>query len=312
MNSFIVSLNVVLPLFLLMLFGFVLRKYNYFDENSTKKINKLCFRFFLPIMLFSNIIESDLHQDFDTSTVFIAIAMSFVFVFITSICAALFEREKRKRASLAQGSFRNNYIMFGIPLMSSIFGPSKVGYISMLIACIIPLNNVLAVIQIKVLLGVSKGYRKVIKEVVTNPFVVAAIIGFSISLLHFDIPTSIKSVTSSISKMAGTLAFIVLGASLDFKSFAEYLKDVVIGSFIKLFVLPFITIFVLYFTNIRNEMLLALVIASATPAASASPIMASEMGADGVLAGHLVVVETALSVLSLFFWIFILKHLALI
>ena len=50
----------------------------------------------------------------------------------------------------------------------------------------------------------------------------------------------------------------------------------------------------------------------ATPAATASYPMASNMGGDGALAGEMVVLSTCLSVITIFLWVFFLKSQGII
>ena len=55
MENLILSANVVLPLFFLMVVGYVMRRCNIFDENTLKQMNKATFRVFLPCLIFYNV-----------------------------------------------------------------------------------------------------------------------------------------------------------------------------------------------------------------------------------------------------------------
>jgi len=55
MDNFILSFNVVMPLFLTMLFGYLLKLTHFLDDEFLAKLNRLSFNFFLPIMLFMNV-----------------------------------------------------------------------------------------------------------------------------------------------------------------------------------------------------------------------------------------------------------------
>jgi predicted permease len=307
-----VSFRVVAPLFLLMLTGYVLRRAKWLDEPTVQKMNKTSFRIFLPLMLFTNIINSSLETDFDIKIVLLAAGMSLFSSSYTALIAYIAEKDRPRRAALAQGMFRNNYILFGIPIMTSVFGEGAVGNITMLIACIIPINNILAVIEIQAFCGKSKGFGSIVKGVVTNPFVLAAASGFLVLMVDIKLPYVIDKAVSSLASIGNPLSLVLLGACLDFSQFKELRKDVVIAVAVKLMLVPLVAVCFFAAIGIRDEKLLALFIASATPAAASSHIMAGEMGADSNLAGHIVVFGTAFSVVTLFFWIFILKVLGLI
>ena len=55
MDQLIFSLNATVPLFLMMLLGFVLRQLGLFDDNFVKKLNTFNFKVTLPVILFTYI-----------------------------------------------------------------------------------------------------------------------------------------------------------------------------------------------------------------------------------------------------------------
>lgn len=312
MNNLLISLNVVAPLFLLMLLGFGMRRLSWLGAQTVAQMNRITFRVFLPTMLFINISTCDLQQDFHLPTILAAVGMSLFSALLAAFIAFLLEKDPARRASMAQGMFRNNYILFGIPIMTAVYGPSSTGYISMLLAFIIPLNNVLAVIEMQVIAGKSRSAGAVVKGVVTNPFVIAAVLGFVFLLCGIELPAAVSKAVNNVGSIANPLSLILLGASLEFGGIKGYARDILVGCGVKLILLPLLFVTILAACGVRGERLLVLFIASATPAAVSTQIMAREMGGDGNLAGHLVVFGTAFSVLTLFFWIFILNALHLL
>ena len=69
MESFIVCLNAVLPIFLLMAAGYAARCFHLLDRVDVAKINKLVFRTFLPVMVFNNIFCIVLRLNFSLSCI---------------------------------------------------------------------------------------------------------------------------------------------------------------------------------------------------------------------------------------------------
>ncbi len=74
MESFFVALNTVLPLFLLMVVGFITRVTGMFTEISTRQVNKVIFRVFLPVLVFCNIYQSDSFGDMRSALILFAVA----------------------------------------------------------------------------------------------------------------------------------------------------------------------------------------------------------------------------------------------
>lgn len=73
MENFLLSLNVVLPLFLEMALGYAIRCFRLVDEPTLRKMNNVVFRVFLPILLFYNVISTDIGTAFNGPLVLTAV-----------------------------------------------------------------------------------------------------------------------------------------------------------------------------------------------------------------------------------------------
>lgn len=60
MENLLVSFRVVLPLFIMMWLGYFLKKLRLYSDATLSEMNNVCFRVFLPILLFMNVYQSDL------------------------------------------------------------------------------------------------------------------------------------------------------------------------------------------------------------------------------------------------------------
>ena len=58
MQSFIIAVNAVLPIFLMLALGFSLKHLKLIDNEMITKVNKLVFKVFLPTLLFKNVYSS--------------------------------------------------------------------------------------------------------------------------------------------------------------------------------------------------------------------------------------------------------------
>ena len=55
MQEFLVTLNIMLPLLIMLGIGWLLRRIGWMTEPVTQGMNKLVFRLFLPVLLFNNV-----------------------------------------------------------------------------------------------------------------------------------------------------------------------------------------------------------------------------------------------------------------
>lgn len=69
MENLIFSLNATVPIFLLMVLGYLLKQLNVVDEPFVKTLNSFNYKITLPVLLFRDIAESDFYSVWDTSYV---------------------------------------------------------------------------------------------------------------------------------------------------------------------------------------------------------------------------------------------------
>ncbi len=297
LSGFMISLRCILPVVALILSGVILRRTGFITEPGAEQMNRLSFRLLLPAMLFRSVISADFGKDLDVRIVLIALGLSV----ISFAAALLLSRIKcgpsgPSRASMAQAILRNNCVVFGMSLISSMYGDQATGLFSMMLAFVLPLNNVLAVILLSILTDRGVKPLKVLKSIVTNPFVLAVAAGLLVQALGWKLPSSAETVMNNLAGAASAIALLGLGAGIHFENVdKKSWGNIAFGTVSRLIILPAICVPILLLLGMRGIPLTALFVLVATPTADSTYVMAKEMGADAKLAGHLVVFQTILS-----------------
>ena len=88
MTAFFVCLNAVVPIFLIMALGCLARHLGAIKREDVPKLNRLLFRYFMPVMLFYNIYTSDLSGAVQPKLLIFAAGRTLVFGWINSIIHA--------------------------------------------------------------------------------------------------------------------------------------------------------------------------------------------------------------------------------
>ena len=238
MDSLILSLEIVLPLFLLMAVGYVIKLTGLMNETSVKQTNKVIFKIFLPLLVFCNIYNTELSESFDSHLLLYAVA-GVAIQFVLSLClAVLTEKENSRRGVMLQGMFRSNFVLFGIPISTALFGETAAGLASILIAVIIPMYNVLAVVSLEIFNGKRPNVGKILVGIITNPLIIASAVGILFVALRIPLPTPIYDTVSDLGSIATPLAFVILGASFSFGDVGRYVKELFVVLSTKLLVFP--------------------------------------------------------------------------
>jgi len=309
LNNIILALNVVFPLLLMMSVGYFLRILKITDTPSLNVMNRIVFRVFLPLLLFLNIYSIKTDEIFNPNNSVLILLIVLCVLGITLLLHLLlpyFIKDRKKISVVIQGIFRSNLIIFGIPIAVSIYGENHIGVVSLLAAIVVPLYNVLAVIVLEYYReGVIK-FKAIILGVVKNPLVLASFIGFLFLILKLHIPGLILSPLNSMSKVATPLAFVVLGGAFRFEHLSKNTKYLSLVTLSRLIFFPAFVFILAILLGFRNEALVALIGAAASPTAVSSFTMAMEMDADGELAGQIVVVTSIASILTIFIWVLLL------
>lgn len=310
MESLHIALEIVLPLFLLLAVGYCIKLTGIMNETSVRQTNNMIFKVFLPLLVFFNIYKTDLTSSFDMSLLLFAV-VGVLLQFIISLCLViLLEHDNARRGVMLQGMFRSNFVLFGIPISTALFGDSAAGLASILIAVIIPLYNMLAVVSLESFNGKKPSLWKILVGILTNPLIIASAVGILFVVFHIPLPTVLYKTVSDLSIIATPLAFVILGASFSFGETGRCVRDLCITLGAKLVAYPLLFIALAILMGFRDAHLAVLLTVFGSPIAVSSFTMAQQMGGDDKLAGQLVVFSSLLSVFTMFLFIFGLKELA--
>lgn len=309
MESLLLSFNAICPIFLLMLLGYALKSLKLADRKVFDGMNKLVFKVFLPVLLFSNIYDTETSQVFDPKLVVFAVVGVLAVFLAGSFAVKRLTPDNAKRGVMLQGFFRSNYSILGVPLVDYICGTS--GLVSLMVAVIVPLFNVLAVISLERFRSGSIDIKKLAKGVITNPLIIGCLIGMLFLLTDIRLPSVIDKAVGDVAKIATPLAIIVLGASFDFSALGGRLRELLITVSARLVIVPFIAIGAAVLLGFSGEALACIMVIFGSPVAVSSFAMAQQMGGDETLAAQVVVVSSAACLVTLFLWIFALNSLGL-
>lgn len=307
MESLYIALDTVLPLFLMMALGYIIRLCGLLNDASARQVNKTIFTVFLPLLVFVNVYDSPI-SNFSGSLMFFAIAGVLVEFLVGLVLVLLTEQENARRGVMLQGMFRSNFVLYGIPICTALFGSAAAGTASVLIAVIIPLFNVLAVLALEMFNGQKPNLWHVIRGIVTNPLILASAAGLACGWFHFTLPDVIYRTASTLGGIATPLAFVVLGASLSFSETGQRARPLLFTLAVKLLIFPLAALGTAILMGYRGAELAVLLTLFASPIAVSSFTMAQQMGGDDQLAGQLVIFSSLLSIGTLFLLVWGLKY----
>lgn len=311
MNNLLFCLNATVPVFLVMMAGYILRCMKMLDESFINKLNHLNFKVTLPILLMMDIASTDFYQVMDFRFVLFCFLVTLGSILGITVFAILFIKKKSILGEFIQASYRGSAAVLGIAFVQNIYGSTSVA--PLMVFATVPLYNVMAVVIL--LFAVPHNHIKkkseMIKEslieIIQNPIIVGITIGMILSLVKFKIPYVMDKTLQNFSVLATPLALIGLGAGFEGKKVAGQLAPTILSGMIKLVVLPAIFLPLAVKLGFADEKLIAILIMLGAPTTVSAYIMARNTGYEGVLSSSCIVFSTFLSSITISFWLFVLK-----
>lgn len=295
-------LSSLFPVFSLLLIGSLLKQLHLTNEMFLKLSDRLVYFIFFPVLLFWKIGAADT-QRFVAWDMCIAALVSIAATYIISALALkVFNISNFKAGTFSQSCYRfNTYI--GMAIIFYAFGEEGIKYFGILIGVAIPFINVLAVSTLVWYSGKgtssSSSLWIFIKEILTNPLVLACAAGLIYSRTLGSFPAFIDNTFRLISAAALPLALISIGGALTLKSLKSNFSVSILGAVIKLLVLPLVGFFVLDLFQVSGLPFKVGMIFFTLPTSASIYVLSSQLNSDTELASAAIVLSTILSFVSL-------------
>lgn len=307
------SLNATVPVFMMMVFGWFVRKVNLLDEHSTAQINKFVFRTLLPALLFMDLSTADFRAVWDTEFVVFCITATLISVGIAFLYSFL-NRDKSEQGEIIQASYRSSAAILGIAFVKNIYGEAAMA--ALMIVGTVPIYNIIAVVTLSLTSpdknNVKSGktlFLNTLRGIVTNPIILGIAVGIIWSLLKIPQPVILSKSVSYLANMATPLSLIALGASFKFED-AKGKLPVTLGIvFIKLVLFCGIFLPVAVKLGFRGEKLIAILVMLGSATTGSCFVMSRNFGHKGTITAFAVMLTTLCSAFTLTTWLFILKSL---
>lgn len=316
MSNFVFSLNTTIPIFLVILLGWIFKQRGLFNDNFVDVINKYVFKVALPVLLFRDISSNPVNEMFDGKFfAFCMIGTTIMFIGVW-IFAYFFLSDKSMVGAFTQAAARGSTAVLGIAFVENIYGST--GMTPLMIIAAVPLYNIFSVIILTVCSNDQtetdlKGtIKRAFINILKNPIIWGVLLGIPFSVAGISLPVIASKTVSSISQTATPMALLAVGAGFEGRKAIQKIKPTLVATFIKLVALPAIYFPFALMMGFRNSALVAILIMVGSPTTVTCYIMAKNMGNDEVLTSSIVVAATLLSSITLTMWVFIMKSFGLI
>lgn len=312
MDNLIYSFNATVPVFIVIVAGYLLKKAGWINEGFITSANKINFNITLPALLIQDMMNNDFLQKFDLSYVLYCAIVSSISFFGTWIITKAVMRDKTIIGEFVQAAYRSSAAVLGTAFVLNIYGDT--GMVPLMILGAVPLYNIYAVWILTAECPEkdtehTKTIKTTLKGIVTNPIILSIIVGVILSVLQVDFPKMIDSTISNFARLTTPLALLAIGGSFEFGKAIAKVKPAMAAAFLKLVGWSVIFLPLAVWLGYRDAKLMAVVIMLASPTTPSCYIMAKSMKSEGTLTSSVIVLTTMCSAFTITAIIFVLKSL---
>ncbi len=284
---------------LILLLGFLLGKFKLISSKTNKDLVNLLLTVFMPASLFLAFPTS---YSVETSDLFLSgLLAGFLVMFAVIILSrlifnkAFFKHDQQRNAAQFALIF-NNATFLGYPIIASTFGETGiVPYCGFIIAFNI------ALFSYGIYLFKHKFDLKLILGVLTNPNIIAVVLGVIIFLTGIAVPSFVKDAVQFTGNATTALSIICVGYMLSNAKVHRLFKKwkLILTALIQLILGPLLTWALLSVLNFPSAVIMVCTLIQALPTATSLGLFASKYGGDETEASELVTISTLLSIITM-------------
>jgi hypothetical protein len=291
---------IILPVFLLMGLGYLLRRVRLLDSSFFHQANRLVYFVCLPALLFYKIGSADFKSNFNGTMVLGASAALVIGFLLSYLYAALRRYRASDLGTFSQGAFRGNLAYVGLPIVLSAYGETAFARAGMLMGCLVPVLNLLSILALvlphrKAEEGQPPPTSPWFYDLLGNPLIIGGLLGLIWSYFALPLPTALGRVFDWLAGIALPLALMAIGGGFSLQKLRGDLIRPLQASLFKILGLPLITALLMRALHVTGLDFAIAVLMAGAPAAAASYITAHQLKGNAELAGSIIMLSTLLS-----------------
>ena len=164
LSNFLVCINAVIPLFILLVIGYLVRRTGLLKDEEVHRFNHMVFLVFFPPLMFQNLYGNNDGFLPDGKLLLFAVPFILCVILLSIPLVRKIEKNPRSQGAMIQAVYRSNFILMGLPVAINIFGKGNVSQTALLIAVIVPMYNVVSVIILESFRGSKPDIGQILKK----------------------------------------------------------------------------------------------------------------------------------------------------
>jgi predicted permease len=299
----IAAFESLLPIFLLIGLGFLLRWRKVVAADLWQGVELLGYWVFFPALLSETLIRAELRA-LPLTEITLTMSLAFatmaggLLLFRSTIMRRL-KLSGPSYSSLFQNATRWNGFI-ALPILAKLYGDDGVALVAIIMGVLVPIANIVNVAVVARNSGSRQlTYAQTAYVVFRNPFIWATAIGLAINFLAIPIYEPIMTGLHTLGGAAIGTGLLMVGAGLQAEEARRPSPAAWLGTGLKLAGMPAIVAFWLIVFGISGPAVIACLVCAGVPTAMSAYVLARQMGGDALLIATTVTLQTLISFISI-------------
>lgn len=302
------TFQTLFPVFAVIGLGYGLTKKGFLTDPFLEVLNRLVYWVCLPSLMVASLDRAQNLTDGALGILTVYFLATFCVMGAAYLVTRFLHLQAWQKGTFVQGSFRGNLGFIGLPILIYALRDQDpevaTGIIAIGVFVFAPIMILYNISSVMILLSghheeSKAALPKTIRNVITNPLVLAALTGLCLYLLPLDLPVFLGDTLQFMGRTAAPMALLCVGGGMALASMEGRYRSATYAAVLKVFATPLLAYLISLPFNLTEIETLILMIYSATPTAVASYVMARQLHGDGAMASGTIVISTLLSMVSL-------------
>ncbi|UNK36881.1 AEC family transporter [Shinella sp. H4-D48] len=287
----------ILPIFLLVVLGVLLRRWRAIDGDMWNGLEQLGFYVLFPCLLFTTLAKAEFSGIAAGSVAIGSIGSVTLIALLIVLSWPLFRAAGVSGSSFTsvfQTSTRWNAFI-ALAIGEKLYGQQSLALVALVATLIIiPLNfyNIAMLIWFG---GGSRSLKTFLWKVLTNPMIIGSALGVTINLLEIPLYQPVMQAAELVASSSLSLGLIMVGAGLKLADALRPRPLALLPLFLKLIFMPLVMTAAAYALGMRGEHLMTITMGASVPTAMNGYVLAKQMGGDAPLYAAVATLQTVAS-----------------
>ncbi|MCQ2011583.1 MAG: AEC family transporter [Sporolactobacillus sp.] len=293
--------SISVPILIICVCGAILQKKR--NSVDTKLLADISLYILAPALILNALSESHLKGTNVIHIFLFSVIMTAVLWLVAMLTAKLFRFPEPSARALTLTVVFSNANNYGLPVLLLAFGQTGFSLGAVYVIGQIILVNILGMY---IASRAAMSGKQSILHILKSPLIYACLVGALLAVTHLHLPIGTATAVQMLGTAYPVLVLLILGVKLGSTKFSGvWRREVWIGVFLRLLIVPIIAKLVLFSLGIHGMLASVLFVEISMPAAVNSVMLIEKFDGDSELASLIVTITTILSFIYLPFLIYI-------